>query len=148
MRALRVYLAAPYSMKDTLTRRAAQLRELDIEVASSWLEEPHKPGTQMHELTHEEHQKYALRDVDDVVSADLLIFQGDPTKTIIRAGRHVEFGIAVAIARTSSRPFPVFVIGEERENIFHHLPQVRHFATWENALYTLNQLAEVGSIAD
>jgi hypothetical protein len=89
----------------------------------------------MHELTHEEHQGYARQDVLDVAAADVFIFQTDPTKTIVRAGRHVEFGIAVGIALT--RTMPIYVVGEDYENIFHHLPQVTHFATWEEAMAAL-----------
>ena|ERR1700676_2570133 len=129
MRTLKVYLAAPYVMKSQMNIYASELRSRGIQVTSSWLDEPHKPTTQMHELTHEEHQVYAVQDVKDVWAADVLVFQTDPTKAIIRAGRHVEFGIAIGIA--STRPMPIFVIGEEHENIFHHLPQVTHFPLWE-----------------
>lgn len=128
MRTLKVYLAAPYVMKNEIIQRALELRAAGVTVTSSWLNEPHKPTTQMHELTHEEHQTYAIQDVNDVWAADVLVFQTDPTKTLIRAGRHVEFGIAIGIART--RPMPIFVIGDDRENIFHHLPQVTHFSSW------------------
>ena len=127
---MRVYLAAPYVMKDEIKARAEGLRLYGIETTSSWLDEPHKPTTQMGELTHEQHQVYALADVRDVVAADLLIFQTDETKSIIRAGRHVEFGIALALGLT--RYYPILVVGETRENIFHHMPQVRHFPDWES----------------
>ena len=128
---MKVYIAAPYSMKDTIKERAAELNALGIIVTSSWLNEPHKPTTQMSELPHEVHQKYAVQDVLDVAAAEIIVFHTDPTKTIVRAGRHVEFGIAVGIGLT--RQMDIFVVGEDRENIFHHLPQVRHFATWEAA---------------
>lgn len=130
MRTLKVYLAAPYGMKDEMLCRANELRAAGVIITSSWLNEPHAPTTQMHELTHEEHQVYAIQDVKDVVTADVLVFQTDPTKTIVRAGRHVEFGIAIAIGWLK-RPMPIFVVGEDYENIFHHLPQVTHFASWE-----------------
>ena len=129
MRTLKVYLAAPYSMKDAILARATELRAAGITVTSSWLTEPHKPTTQMADLTPAEHRTYAIQDVKDVLAADVLVFQTDETKTIIRAGRHVEFGIAIGIGHT--RPMPIFVVGEEFENIFHHLPQVTHFKSWE-----------------
>src|SRR5882672_7222295 len=99
---MKVYIAAPYRMKNEIKARAMGLRDCGIEVTSSWLNEPHKPNTQMGDLTHEEHQKYALQDVQDVVAADILVLLTDPTKTIVRAGRHVEFGIAVGLGL--SRP--------------------------------------------
>lgn len=137
---MRVYLAAPYSMKEVIKARAEQLRTYGIEVTSSWLNEPHKPTTQMHELTHEEHQAYALADVRDVVDADILVFQTDVTKTIVRAGRHVEFGIAVGLGLT--RSMPIFVVGMDYENIFHHLPQVTHYASWDQTKEALIDLFE------
>jgi len=140
---MRVYLAAPYQSKELIKSYAEELRLQGIEVTSSWLEEPHKPTTQMHELTHEEHQKYAVRDVKDVVDADVLVFHTEPTKTIVRAGRHVEFGIAVALGLT--RNMPILVVGGEYENIFHHLPQVIHFSTWEKAKETLVAMHVRGS---
>lgn len=132
---MKVYLAAPYSAKDLVVQHAADLRALGVVVTSSWLEEPWAPTTQMHELTHEEHQQYALNDVRDVANADVLIFHVDQTKSIIRAGRHVEFGIAVGLGL--SREMPILVVGDVYENIFHHLPQVTHYAEWSEVLAAL-----------
>jgi len=137
---MKIYLAAPYSMKDLVSARAQELREMGITVTSSWLKEPHAPNTQMQDLTHEEHQAYALQDVADVATADCIIFHTDPTKTIVRAGRHVEFGIAVGIGFLV-REMPILVMGEDYENIFHHLPQARHFATWEEVKAALPSVA-------
>lgn len=127
---MKVYLAAPYSWKDQINVFAAELRASGIIVTARWLEEPHKPDTQMPELTHEQHLFYAVQDIEDVRAADLLIFFTDPTKRIVRGGRHVEFGVAV------ERGMPIYVLGEH-ENIFHHLPNVSHFENWislKNAL--------------
>ena len=136
---MRVYLAAPYQMKDVISDRAAELRAMGITVTSSWLVEPWGPKTQMHELTHEEHQRYAINDVQDIADSDVLVYQPDVTKTIIRAGRHVEFGIAIGIGLT--RDLPILVVGEDRENIFHHYPQVTHYRTWEETKAALPSLA-------
>ena len=123
---MKVYLAAPYSAKDQIKKYDAELRAAGVNVVSSWLDEIHPPTTQMHDLSHEEHQQYAIQDVKDVQAADILVFFTDPTKTIIRAGRHVEFGIAV------QRRIPIYVVGEDFENIFHHLPRVTHFESWDS----------------
>ena len=131
---MRVYIAAPYSMKDTIAKEAAELEAAGFTCTSSWVKEPHKPTTQMHELTHDEHQAYAVQDVRDVTSAHTLVFHTDQTKTIVRGGRHVEFGIAVAMGQ-----MPIYVVGLEEENIFHHLPQVTHFLTWEHVLAQLKR---------
>jgi nucleoside 2-deoxyribosyltransferase len=138
MSKLKVYLAAPYSMKDVIKARAEELRAAGVEVTSSWLDEPHAPNTQMHEVTPAEHRQYALQDVKDVAAANVVVFHTDPTKTLIRAGRHVEFGIAVGLGL--SRALPIFVVGDERENIFHYLPQVTHFYSWESVKELLCEL--------
>lgn len=129
MKTLKVYLAAPYKEKDFIAVCAEELRAGGIEVTSSWLHEPHAPNIGMADLTAEDHRKYAIQDVKDVKAADILVFWTDPTKTIIRAGRHVEFGIAIGLGL--SRPMPIFVVGKECENIFHYMPQVIHFESWE-----------------
>jgi nucleoside 2-deoxyribosyltransferase len=132
---MKVYLASPYSQKNQMNTYAAELRAGGVEVTSSWLEETHAPNVQMHELTHEEHLQYAYRDIKDVQAAKIFVFFTDPTKTLVRGGRHVEFGIAV------ERGMPIYVVGEERENIFHHLPKVIHFKRWENVRDLLIHLA-------
>jgi hypothetical protein len=137
---LRVYLAAPYQMKDFIIGRAAQLRACGIQVTSSWLNEPHSSSTKPSELPAEERRAYAIQDVADVFAADIVVFQDD--SHIRRAGRHVEFGIAVAIGQT--RPMPIFVVGAERANIFHFLPQVHHFSTWDETKDRLCELARIG----
>lgn len=129
---MKVYLAAPYQMKETIKERAEQVRALGIEVTSRWLEEPHKPATQLNELTHEEHRAYATQDIEDVIAADVMVFFTDQTKAIVRAGRHVEFGVAVAINKLI-RPMSILVVGSNHENIFHHLEGVRHFQSWTDA---------------
>jgi hypothetical protein len=124
--AMKVYIAAPYSRKDQMNVYAAELRKGGVEVTSSWLNEIHPPTVQMPDLTHEEHQKYAIQDIKDVRAAKAMVFFTDQTKQIIRAGRHVEFGIAI------ERRMPIFVVGLEKENLFHHAPGVMHFKTWED----------------
>ncbi len=123
---LKVYMAGPFSEGPYINERAKELRAAGIEITARWITlEKASP-------TNEERMKYAGYDRDDVAAADILVLFTDPTKTHFRAGRHVEFGIAVGIGL--SRPFPIFVVGPEYENIFHYLAeQVTHFDTWEQA---------------
>ena len=129
---MKVYIAAPYVMKELIQARAAELRAGGVVVTSTWIDEPHKPTTQMNELTPAEHQKYAVQDVKDILAADIIVFHTDPTKTIVRGGRHVEFGMFVGMRAVLKKGLPIFVVGEDYENIFHYLPQVTHFSSWEN----------------
>ena len=68
---MKIYLAAPYVQKPYIEQCAAELRAGGVIVTSSWLAEPHKPTTQMDELTHEQHQQYAIQDIKDVQAADI-----------------------------------------------------------------------------
>jgi nucleoside 2-deoxyribosyltransferase len=128
---MKIYLAAPYSRKDEINKYAAELRAGGVIVTSSWLEEPHKPDTQMQDLPHDINQGYAVQDVKDVAAADILILWTDPTKSIIRQGRTAELGIWIGLNHARHRHAPVFVVGLEDENIFHHCPEVSHFESWE-----------------
>lgn len=138
---LKVYLAAPYKMKEVIRTRAEELRGHGIGVTSSWLEEPEKPTVALADVSDTKNRQYAHQDILDVEAADILVFQTDLTKTILRAGRHVEFGIAIGLGRT--RPYPILVVGEDKENIFHHLPQVYHFKDWPSVVEYLSVLARV-----
>lgn len=127
---MKIYLAAPFRAKDQMSVCAAQLRAVGIEVTSRWLEETHHPATQLNELPLAEHRSNAIKDVEDVLAADALVLFTDPTKSLVRQGRTAEFGMAIAINK-GVRPMPVFVVGEEYENIFHYLDHVQHFLDWE-----------------
>jgi nucleoside 2-deoxyribosyltransferase len=122
---MRVYLAAPYVKKNEIKAYATELRAGGVEVTSSWLDEPHDPSMGPKDLTPKQNQKYAVTDVFDVRRAQVFVLFTDKTKAVIRAGRHVEFGVAV------ERSMPIYVVGEERENIFHYLPFVTHVDSWE-----------------
>jgi nucleoside 2-deoxyribosyltransferase len=127
---MKVYLAAPYPEKEMMNMYAAQLRREGITVTSRWLEEPHAPTTGMGDLTPDQHLEYALQDIQDVRAADILVFFTDPTKTLTRGGRHVEFGIAV------ERGIPIYVVGGF-ENIFHYLLNVVHMEDWQQAKHAV-----------
>ena len=134
----RVYLAAPYSLKPLMEQYARELKEDDINVVSSWLEEPHPPDIQLWEVPAETHRQYAVRDIEDIHNSDAMVFFVDQTRSLVRGGRHVEFGIAL------ESNIPIFVVGDF-ENMFHYLPQIEHFSNWElakNALTSYLSLKE------
>lgn len=121
---MKVYLAAPYSYKERMREYRDELQKGGIEVTSSWLDEENSPNVHLSDVTVDYLRKHSYQDVQDVARADSLIFFTDPTKTIVRGGRHVEFGMAVAYH------MPIFVVGDY-ENIFHYLETVSHYETWE-----------------
>lgn len=158
----RIYLAARYSRRLELCGYREQLQAIGFDVQARWLNGEHQldnasepigeQGESLVECTtrsgeslseHEQseratalRQSFAKDDFDDVSRADLVIsFTEPPRSSANRGGRHVEFGIALA------RGARVIVIGH-RENIFHWLPKVEFFTTWEEAKAALKPQPE------
>ena len=70
----------------------------------------------------------AAEDLEDISAASTLIsFTEVPRSHLGHGGRHVEFGAALALGKR------VLLVGE-RECVFHHLPNVEVFSTWDQAL--------------
>jgi nucleoside 2-deoxyribosyltransferase len=125
---MKVYFAGPYQWKERITEYAKQFTTLlGVGVTSTWLDESHAPTTQLQDVPEDLNVKYATQDLRDINRADAFVLFAVPaTDTPIpRAGRHVEFGYALA------RGLPIYVVGLEKENIFHYLPgKVQHFETF------------------
>ena len=120
-----VYLAGPYQWKNEIELCAQILKSIGVKITSSWLNEAHAPNTPLDSLTDDVNEKYARADLRDIDRADAFVLFAVPKShvPIPRAGRHVEFGYALA------KGMPIYVVGEVKENIFHYLPdKVRHFA--------------------
>src|SRR5688572_468644 len=100
----RVYIAAPYPIRD---RAIAMMRVFEahhLEVTSRWLKAP--------DTLSDEH---AQKDLQDVARADVLVAVNPVSwESSGTGGRHVELGYALALGK------PVLLVGE-RSNIFHHL---------------------------
>lgn len=124
---MKVYLAAWFASKPERMAQARELEEAGIEVTSSWLKETADPKVQMSELTVDYLQKTAEVDVHDINAADVLVmFTVDPETGVChrRGGRHVEFGLGLGLGCE-------LVVCGPIENIFHHLPHVKQFDSWE-----------------
>ena len=122
---MKIYLAAPYSLKYEVSKKADHLRRLGFIVTSSWLEEPERPDIQLQDLSNKERIERAVRNLNDVDAADALVLFSHPDS---RGGKHVEFGHA----RNKIR----IVVGPH-ENIFHYLPMVNVVPTWLDAVEIL-----------
>ena len=147
-----IYLAARYTRRLELCGYRDQLEALGYEVPARWLNGMHqldndgKPiGEDGEALVeqHDEHgsaqaspplrEKFALDDYRDVLAADVLVaFTEVPRSGNSRGGRHVELGIALGSG------IPVMIVGP-RENVFCHLPHVRHFEDWAGCLDALTR---------
>jgi hypothetical protein len=135
---LKVYLAARYSRRRELCEYAAYLAAFGHSITSRWLEGNHQISDDglSAEAKAEERTRFALEDWADLMAADLCInFTEPPRGTNSRGGRHVEFGAALASGKR------VIVVGH-RENVFHCLPQVEFYATWEDCFAVLRQLLQ------
>ena len=130
---MKIYLAARYSRREELLRYASDLAELNHQVTSRWIEGSHQVSDAglSEEGSVEERTRFAMEDWLDVCAAETVIsFTEQPRSELTKAsrgGRHVEFGAALAMHKRC------IVVGP-RENVFHCLPQVIVYPTWNEAL--------------
>ena len=116
---MKIYLAAMYAWRARVKAYAQELSALGFTVTSSWLRETKPPEIELGDCSNRFLRDHAERDEADIRAADtLVIFTVAPTKGTKRGGRHVEFGIALALGKT-------LIVCGPRENIFHHLPMVK-----------------------
>lgn len=127
----RVYLASRYSRREEMKEHAIELEENGFVVSSSWLKETFDPNMTLSALEEADHQEIAEHDLDDVIGSDIMIFFAeDQNNQPPRGGRHVEFGFALALG------VEIYVIGE-KENIFHYLPNIKVFPSFEDLMEVL-----------
>lgn len=107
----------------------ADLRAAGHEVTARWVDGEHQASDD--DLASPLTQQFAAEDRDDVMAAECVInFTEAPRTGPTRGGRHVEFGLALALGKR------VIVVGH-RENVFHALPEVEFFPTWPQALQAI-----------
>lgn len=140
------YLAARYSRFPEMQTYREQLAQIGIHVTARWVNGEHEKVDGI--ASREQSQQFALDDVTDLLAADILIsFTEDPTAGTVgrgRGGRHVEFGMAWVIGKR--RPMRLIVVGY-RENVFHDLPEVEFFETWDECLNLLWRTADLDQMA-
>lgn len=133
---MKVYLAAPYAVRDTVKQLAAELQRVGFTVTSSWLDETHdiKPGTEgaAVDLNDAQVAAHARQDFADIDKAgQFVLFTAKACGAEGGGGRHVETGYALA------RGIPVIIIGEP-ENVFHRLgANVTVVPNWHDAVLEL-----------
>lgn len=130
---MRIYLAARFSRNDEMRGVRDVLTALGHEITSRWIDL--HGGDQLESaaaivlnsdpasVAH-----FGQHDIEDMLAADLVI-SFTSADGGGKGGRHVEHGFALGARKR------VMVVGP-RENIFHTLPQVEHFADWPHlAMY-------------
>lgn len=130
---MKVYLCARYSRFLEMQGYALELATLGIDVTSRWILGDH--DIRAHGQSEAPHYMplWAQEDYDDLRAADVcLSFTEGPGEMPgrSRGGRHVELGIALALNMRC-------VVVNARENVFHWLPQIEFYATWEDACTAL-----------
>ena len=122
---MKVYLAARYSRRDELREYKTALEAIGVEITSRWLNETEPLDSQMVEHSEAFYVETATIDFQDVDAADALVFFSEnPLVGWPRGGRHVEYGYAFKGNK------PIYVVGP-KENVFHYIGMVKHFATFE-----------------
>jgi nucleoside 2-deoxyribosyltransferase len=130
---MRVYLAAGFSRKNEIAEKSQELENLGIKVTSTWPWEAAAPNSTLAEVGHDYLVKNARKDLNEILAADaVILFTQDPLIPFCRGGRMHEAGFAMGCGKT------LLVCGP-RENIFHYLPEVNVFATWEELKATLTK---------
>lgn len=128
---MKIYLASRYSRNLEMQLYRKDLEILGHSVTSRWIN-----GN--HQITHEDllagnksqkQMQFAQEDYEDLCMSDCVIsFTETPREfSNSRGGRHVEYGIALALKKR------IIIIGY-RENIFHHLPETEFFISWGDAI--------------
>ncbi len=148
-----IYLASRYKRRGELCTYREELREMGHIVEARWLNGSHQitdtgtpigdGGEKMVEATggngkdsDELIQKFARDDIEDVCFSDTVIsFTEKPRSESNRGGRHVEYGIALALTKR------LIIVGY-RENIFHWVPFVEFYETWEELRNVLRKELE------
>jgi hypothetical protein len=129
-----VYLASRYSRADEMRGVRDVLTVLGLNVTARWID--YHGGQLTASFTPETlNQDPALcgeiarADWDDLNAADTVIsFTGNGGK----GGRHVEFGMAVALGKR------LIVVGP-REHVFHTLPAVEHYHDWSRLVMAIQR---------
>lgn len=125
---IKVYIAAPWPIRDRAIEVRRGLASHGIQCTARWLTDAR---LRMDDAT-------ATMDLSDVARADVLVAI-NPAAWIERGtgGRHVELGFALGLQK------PIVVLGV-RSNIFHYLDTVRVVDDSEYGLAALaSQVAEV-----
>lgn len=130
---MKIYIAARFSRRPEANRLAQVLKSYGYTITSRWVkpDQTDLPETGISEqATDSDRRRFAMEDYEDVKACDWCISLMEEPRNNSRGGRHIEFGIALALGKKLT------IIGP-RETVFHHLDQVGHFDSIEEFLYRL-----------
>ena len=123
---MKFYLASRYDDRRQLCEIRERLLAQGHDVTARWLNGSHE----LHEgVEHaKDARRFAEEDLRDIERADAVVLFNNPASLeSVRGGRHIEFGYALAQAKT------LIIVGP-RLSVFHYLPFVYQFDGWEALL--------------
>lgn len=130
---MKCYLAAGFSRKNEIAEKSQELENLGIKITSTWPHEEMTANAKLHEVSDEYLRQHARKDLNEILAADaLILFTQDPLVPFCRGGRMHEAGFAHALGKS------ILICGP-RENLFHWLPEINQFNTWEDLKATLTK---------
>ena len=124
---MRIYLAASFSRKEELKKYREDMEAIGHECSSRWLDVEANDAAADLTLDEKTLQKYARKDLEDVVGSDMLIVFSEEEGVAARGGKHVEYGCALGCG------IDVAVVGRT-EHLFHHMKGVPVYTNWEECL--------------
>lgn len=126
---MKIYLAARFSKHQEMQGVRDVLTALGHQVTSRWIDL--HGGDQLESATHDQLNTnpnacsvYGIHDLEDIDAADVLVSFTYPDGGG-KGGRHIEFGYGLASGKR-------MVLVGPRENIFHTLADVWHYADWSH----------------
>lgn len=120
---MKIYLATKYAEMIEMRGVRDRIVAEGHEVTAQWIDGKEDNDTQ---------ETAAVMDYNDVARADLLISFSKERGTLhTGGGRHVEYGIAMALKKT------IWVVGPRGEHVFHAWPDVRFFESVDDMLESL-----------
>ena len=125
---MKIYLASRYSRFREMQKYRTHLQSIGHQITCRWINGSHQidDAGLSSQAKEAERIRFAQEDYSDLVAADCIIsFTEAPRSSNSRGGRHVEHGMALALGKRT------IVVGH-RENVFHCLPQVEFYLTWED----------------
>jgi hypothetical protein len=129
---MKIYVAARFERYQEMQGVRDVLRGMGHEVTSRWIDlhggKESVDGLEDQLQTNpEEFEEYGEHDLEDIRNADVIMcFAGGGG----RGGRHVEWGYAYALGKR------MILVGP-RENVFHALGCVEHYASWPSLVMAL-----------
>ena len=130
---MKIYLAAAFARKNEIAEKSQELENLGIKVTSTWPWEEAAPNSHLHDVSNEYLVRNGRKDLREIIASDaVILFTQSPLTPFCRGGRMHEAGFAMGLGKT-------LIVCGPRENIFHYLPEVRQFNTWEELKATLTK---------